>query len=83
MKADLVLRAWLRVDTSVSALGDSEALLLHRNSAVIGDRRIFTIKTSDEVLLRSDGLLVVATERLAFAMTYPQAVVKIENIRGV
>jgi len=73
----------LRIDYSANASGDSKALLVHRNAAIIGDRRIFTIKTSDEVLLRSDGLLVVASERLAFAPTYSQAIVTINNIRGV
>ena len=43
-------------------------------------RRIFTIKTSDEILLRSDQLLVVASERIAFAAQYPDAAVLINNI---
>ena len=73
----------LRIDYTNSAAGDSHAMLVHRNAAVIGDRRIFTIKTSDEVLLRSDGLLVVASERIAFAPTYDKAIVLINNIRGV
>ena len=58
----------------------SVALLLNRNAAIIGDRRIFTIKSSDEVLIRSDQLLVVAAERLAFAAQYPDAIVPITNI---
>jgi HK97 family phage major capsid protein len=58
----------------------SEALLLNRNAAVIGDRRVFTIKSSDEVLLRSDQLLIVASERIAFNAQYCQAIVKITNI---
>jgi len=60
----------------------SEALLLNKNAAVIGDRRIFTIKSSDEVLLRTDQLLIVASERLAFQAQYCDAIVKITNIAG-
>ena len=41
----------------------SNALMLNRNAAIIGDRRIFTIKVSDEVLVRTDQLLIVASER--------------------
>lgn len=41
--------------TNLGAGSDkSVALLLNRNAAIIGDRRIFTIKSSDEVLIRSD-----------------------------
>lgn len=58
----------------------SEALILNRNAAVIGDRRVFTIKSSDEVLLRTDQLLIVASERLAFKCQYNDAVVKLINI---
>jgi len=64
----------------VSDTNTSEALLLNRNAAVIGDRRIFTIKSSDEVLLRSDQLLIVASERLAFNAQYCEAITKIVNI---
>jgi len=51
-----------------SAVGGtySNALMLNRNAAIIGDRRVFTIKVSDEVLVRTDQLLIVASERLAF-----------------
>jgi len=59
---------------------ESVALMINRNAAIIGDRRMFTIKSSDEVLIRSDQLLVVASERLAFAAQYPDAAVLIENI---
>lgn len=58
----------------------SEAIMLNRNAAVIGDRRVFTIKSSDEVLIRSDQLLIVASERIAFKEQYCQAIVKITNI---
>lgn len=46
------------------ATNQSIALMLNRNAAVIGDRRIFSIKSSDEVLIRSDQLLIVASERI-------------------
>jgi len=58
----------------------TEALMVNRNAAIIGDRRIFVIKSSDEVLIRSDQLLIVASERLAFAAQYSEAVNKITNI---
>jgi len=64
----------------VGADNSSEALLVNKNAAVIGDRRIFTIKSSDEVLLRTDQLLIVASERLAFQAQYCESVVKITNI---
>jgi hypothetical protein len=62
------------------ATNQSVALMINRNAAVIGDRRIFSIKSSDEVLIRSDQLLIVASERIAFAAQYAQAVCKIINI---
>jgi len=65
---------------AVDSDNKSEALLMNRNAAIIGDRRIFNIKSSDEVLLRSDQLLIVASERIAFNAQYCNAVVKITNI---
>jgi len=65
---------------AIDSDNESEALILNRNAAIIGDRRIFTIKSSDEVLIRTDQLLIVASERLAFNAQYCQAVVKIVNI---
>ena len=66
----------LKIGTS----NKSEAVMMNRNAAIIGDRRVFTIKSSDEVLLRTDQLLVVASERIAFSAQYCQAIVKITNI---
>jgi hypothetical protein len=66
----------------VDSSNKSEALLLNRNAAIIGDRRVFNIKSSDEVLIRSDQLLIVASERLAFNTQYCDAIVKITNIAG-
>ncbi len=54
--------------------------MINRNAAIIGDRRIFVIKSSDEVLIRSDQLLIVASERIAFQAQYSEAVNKIINI---
>lgn len=58
----------------------TQALLINRNASVIGDRRVFTIKSSDEVLIRSDQLLVVGSERLSFAAQYVQAISIATNI---
>lgn len=58
----------------------SQAIMMNRNAAIIGDRRVFTIKSSDEVLLRSDQLLIVSSERIAFNAQYCDAVVTIDNI---
>ncbi len=66
----------LRTDST----NKSEAILMNRNAAIIGDRRIFTIKSSDEVLIRNDQLLIVASERIAFNTQYCNAIVKITNI---
>ena len=63
-----------------SAGGTTTALLVNRNSAIIGDRRIFTIKSSDELLIKSDQLLIVASERLAFQEQYCQGIIRIINI---
>lgn len=60
--------------------GTTSALVLNRNAAVIGDRRIFTLKSSDEVLLRSDQLLIVASERISFGAQYAEAIASIINI---
>lgn len=65
---------------TVDSTNKSKALLLNRNAAIIGDRRVFTIKSSDEVLLRSDQLLVVASERIAFNAQYCNAITQIVNI---
>lgn len=65
---------------TVDSSNKSEALLLNRNAAIIGDRRVFNIKSSDEVLIRSDQLLIVASERLAFNTQYCESIVKITNI---
>lgn len=62
------------------ASGTTSALILNRNAAIIGDRRIFTLKSSDEVLLRSDQLLIVASERISFAAQYTEALASIYNI---
>jgi hypothetical protein len=59
---------------------DTTMLLVNRNAAVIGDRRVFVIKSSDEVLLRSDQILIVGSERIAFQAQYPEAIATAENI---
>ena len=65
---------------TVSGSGATEALLINKSAAVIGDRRLFEIKASNEILMAVDQTLVVASERLAFAPTYEDAIVKISNL---
>ena len=67
----------LQLSTPVTPDSDqppTSCLLVNRNAAVIGDRRVFVIKSSDEVLLRSDQILIVGSERIAFQSQYSQAV---------
>jgi len=58
----------------------TQALLVNRNAAVIGDRRVFVIKSSDEVLLRSDQILIVGSERISFQAQYPEALATATDI---
>lgn len=61
--------------------GDStEALLVNKSAAVIGDRRQFEIKAGNEILMATDQTLIVASERIAFAATYEEAIVKITGL---
>lgn len=55
-------------------------LLVNRNAAVIGDRRVFVIKSSDELLIRSDQILIVSSERIAFQAQYSQAIAIADDI---
>jgi hypothetical protein len=66
--------------TPVDPDPETKALILNRNAAVIGDRRIFVIKSSDEVLIRSDQILIVGSERISFQGQYPEAIATAENI---
>lgn len=66
--------------SSVSGLESTSMLLLNRNAAVIGDRRVFVLKSSDEVLLRSDQILIVASERISFAPQYAEAIATATDI---
>jgi hypothetical protein len=66
---------------SPGAVSATTALLINRNAAIIGDRRIFNIKSGSEVLMASDQLLITASERIGFASQYCNAVVRIINIK--
>jgi hypothetical protein len=66
--------------TPVQSDPTTQMLLVNRNAAVIGDRRVFVIKSSDEVLLRSDQILIVGSERIAFQAQYSEAVAIANNI---
>ena len=70
----------LNVGTTGS--GDTtEALLVNKSAAIIGDRRQFEIKAGNEVLMANDQTLIVSSERISFAATYEDAIVKITNLQ--
>jgi len=66
--------------TAAVSGSNTEALLVNKSAAIIGDRRMFEIQASNEVLMAQDQVLIVASERLAFAGSYNDAIVKIQNI---
>ena len=69
------------LNTGTSTTGDAtEALLVNKSAAIIGDRRQFEIKAGNEVLMANDQTLIVSSERLAFAATYEDAIVAIKNL---
>lgn len=73
--------ATTQLNAGAAGSGDAtEALLVNKSAAVIGDRRVFEIRSGGEVLMANDQILVVASERLAFAATYEDAIVKISNL---
>jgi len=76
----LLLETYTTDEASAVSGTYSNALILNRNAGIIGDRRIFTIKSSDELLIQTDQLLMVASERLAFKAQYTDAIVKVSNI---
>lgn len=75
----VVATTLLNVGTAGS--GDTtEALLVNKSAAIIGDRRQFEIKAGNEVLMANDQTLILSSERLAFASTYSDAIVKISGL---
>lgn len=60
--------------------GYTEALLVHRKSPIIGDRRAIKFKTFDQIW--TDQTLIVPSERIAFAVRWGDAIVKITNLEA-
>ena len=60
--------------------GYTEALLVHRKTPIIGDRRAIKFKTFDQIW--TDQLLIVPSERIAFNVRWDDAIVKITNLEA-
>lgn len=60
--------------------GYTEALLVHRRTPMIGDRRAIKFKTFDQIW--TDQLLIVPSERIAFNVRWTDAIVKITNLEA-
>lgn len=58
--------------------GYTEALLVWRKSPIIGDRRAIQFKTFDQIW--TDQTLIVPSERIAFNVRWPDAIVKVTNL---
>ena len=58
--------------------GYTEALLVHRKTPIIGDRRAIKFKTFDQIW--TDQLLIVPSERIAFNVRWDDAIVKITSL---
>ncbi len=59
--------------------GYTEVLLVNRRTPIIGDRRAIKFKTFDQIW--TDQLLIVPSERIAFAVRWGDAIVKITNLQ--
>jgi len=57
-----------------------EAFIFNRASCLIGDRRQFKLVSTDLLLIMSDQLLLVASERVGFCTPYPRGVCKLIGI---
>ena len=66
-------------DPDTPAAGEGRAILVNRNSPVIGDRR--KIKFEADKVITSDSRILVCTERIAFGLMYTTAVVEIDNLK--
>jgi hypothetical protein len=60
--------------------GYTETLLVHRKSPLIGDRRAIKFKTFDQIW--TDQTLIVPSERIAFAVRWTDAIVKLTNLEA-
>lgn len=66
-------------DPDVPAAGEGRAILVNKNSPIIGDRR--RIKFETDKVITSDSRILVCTERIAFGLMYTAAVVEIDNLK--
>lgn len=60
--------------------GYTEALLVHRKTPIIGDRRSIKFKTFDQIW--TDQMLIVPSERIGFNVRWPEAIVKVTNLEA-
>lgn len=60
--------------------GYTEVLLVNRKTPIIGDRRAIKFKTFDQIW--TDQTLIVPSERIAFAVRWGDAIVKITNLEA-
>lgn len=60
--------------------GYTEAILVHRKSPIIGDRRAIKFKTFDQIW--TDQTLIVPSERIAFNVRWDDAIVKVTNLEA-
>lgn len=66
-------------DPDTPAAGEGRAILVNKNSPIIGDRR--KIKFETDKVITSDSRILVCTERIAFGLMYTDAVVEIDNLK--
>ena len=66
-------------DPDTPAAGEGRAILVNKNSPIIGDRRL--VKFETDKVISSDSRLLVCTERIAFGLMYTAAVVEIDNLK--
>lgn len=60
----------------------SEAIVVHKDACVIGDRQDLEVEMSPHVAMTSRSYFVIAHERVAFAPKYRRAIHKIVNLGG-
>jgi hypothetical protein len=66
-------------DLTTPAAGEGYAILVNKNSPIIGDRR--KIKFETDKVIASDSRILVCTERIAFGLMYNAAVVVAKNLK--
>lgn len=66
-------------DPDTPTAGQGRAVLVNKNSPIIGDRR--KIKFETDKVISSDSRILVCTERVAFGLMYTAAVYEIDNLK--